>query len=131
MRNPHNDTFTYVDETGQTRAAEAVAVANPDGHSVGAVECIDVQHAHGVTVAGATEALEADAARVALTIRNASDTQMRMRVDGNEAGPQDYPLDAGRGYEFPPNMVPRGSISIFCVSADKAWNAMHASRADA
>lgn len=91
---------------------------------------VEVTHLHGVTVAGATEVLPADSDRFALTVRNASDTQMRMRVDGQEAGPDDYPLDAGRGYEFPPNMVPAAAVSVFCATAGKAWNIMLATSDD-
>lgn len=131
MRTPRNDTFIYQDETGQARAAEAVAVANPDGGAVGSIAGVDVIHINGVTVSGAAEILALDPDRIALTVRNASDTQMRIRVDGGEAAATDYPLDAGRGYEFPPNMIPKGAVSIFCATAGKAWNAMYASRDDA
>lgn len=85
---------------------------------------VEVVHMDGVSIAGSVPVLEADPLRRALTVRNASDTKMTLRVSSPDAGPTDYPLDPGRGYEFPANMIPAGAVSLYCTVADKAWNVM-------
>lgn len=118
-------------EGGAGRNVEStpVLIVNPDGTFGGSA--VDVQHVNGVTVAGFADALNADPERRALTVRNASDTMMTIRVDGEDAGSADYPLDALRGYEFPPNMVPKGKVSIYCETAGKEFHIMYASASDA
>lgn len=119
---------TYQDGAGRPQTADGVFIVGADTPSVTAVDVINMS---GVTEAGAIPVLPADGNRFALTVRNASDTKMTFRVDDTEAGPTDYPLDPGRGYEFPENMVPRGSVSVWCSLAGKQWNVMMGSRSDA
>lgn len=116
----------YLDRLNRPQQADGVFIV---GSAADDVQAVAVIHDDGVSLAGASEIMPADPDRYALTVRNASDTQMRLRVDGVESGPTDYPLDAGRGYEFPSNMVPSGAISIYCVLPAKAWNVMYATRA--
>ncbi len=106
---------------GTTERPLVVSLTGPSSVRPSAVS---VQHLSGVSAAGAAEILPADPLRRALTLRNASDTKMTFRLDDTEAGPTDYPMDPGRGYEFPPNMIPAGAVSVFCAVADKQWNAM-------
>lgn len=119
---------SFIDGAGRPQTADGVFIV---GGETPSVQAVDVVNMSGVTVAGAAQILPADADRFALTVRNASDTKMTFRVDNSEAGSVDYPLDPGRGYEFPENMIPRGAVSVWCGTAGKQWNVMLGTRSDA
>lgn len=123
-RLPVSISFDGDDEAGQQAFADVVAAINVP-------VAVDLKHGEGVSVVGAMNVLEADDGRFALTIRNSSDTQMTWRADGQDATATDYPLDPGRGYELPIQLIPRGPISVWCAVAGKRWNLIYGTTTDA